>query len=80
MLRKMMFNGMKESAQREVALPTFGLHAWKNTLDSIYAEDGSVSNASEVLDLLECAMYYQLVELEHRLLEEIVSFLDGSNL
>lgn len=80
MLRTMLYNsGMKECKQREVELRNFRADTWKAVLDFIYCHDVHFSDATQGIELLECAVFYQLDNMVELLLQGIIPLIHRSN-
>lgn len=79
MLTNMLNNGMKETGECEVHLPNFCASIWRETLDFVYFEKLDVLDTSHAIELLECARFYELDNMEKHMTNALVSFMDEQN-
>lgn len=77
----LLYNGMKESRQEEVCLPKFSPRTWRSALDFIYGEEVNLSAlpTANMLELMDCADFYQMKKMERGVLKGIESSMDVTN-
>lgn len=71
-IRKLLTNGMKESAQREVRICEVNPDTWDRVMDYVYYEDIEIPSLGDAISLLECARRFQFENLESIVIDFIV--------